>query len=415
MAQSWPQYVSGGLTGAQRPPLLKKLNIESINAGSFLRVMAAAHVPLVEVSRMEPEAAVAEVQRLVGLHAGRLLDALPEGERFKDLSTLELKAQIGLFSDLRSVAGVLPPSKIDDVLANQSELTLIANRRSLGRIKHETREWFGKEEAGNVPAGPRGPPLAYGRDSDLDAFGAKKTSFLRRHTLKPSGGIATREARAEPPSPTVTYEDIGFSEKVTIDGEEFARTNRGIEDMRGYRRDASGRRFAAIYPEELVDVDELGKDGVKVLDVGTGTGDFVLDLRARGVDAVGIDPYLSDWQKSHPSAFRTASAESLPYPDSSFDYVYSNWSLLTYRHGDDKLYADVLREMARVLKPGGRIRISPFLAHDLEAILAELPELRLNPDMTYENEAGLPFNQRDVTWKGKTWTGDPFVELIRRS
>ena len=49
------------------------------------------------------------------------------------------------------------------------------------------------------------------------------------------------------------------------------------------------------------------------------------------------------------SALQRFDAETLPYPDSSFDLVYS-WGVI--HHSEDP--ARIIKEIHRVLKPGGR-------------------------------------------------------------
>lgn len=89
-----------------------------------------------------------------------------------------------------------------------------------------------------------------------------------------------------------------------------------------------------------------GRYSDKVLDVGCGTG-FVSQLYPN-FDITGID--ISDGMlERNPYKWVKAPAESIPFPDASFEYVVCR-SLL--HHLDDPRLG--LREMARVLKPGGK-------------------------------------------------------------
>lgn len=117
--------------------------------------------------------------------------------------------------------------------------------------------------------------------------------------------------------------------------------------------------------------------GERVLDVGCGTG-VVARLAAERVGAdgsvVGLDIHpgmLAVAAAASPSAmaidWREGNAESLPLPERSFDVVLSQMSL---QFVNDKLGA--LREMKRVLEPGGRALVCvPGPKPDLFAILAE--------------------------------------------
>src|SRR2546430_7113646 len=95
--------------------------------------------------------------------------------------------------------------------------------------------------------------------------------------------------------------------------------------------------------------------GDVVLDVATGTGLVAWAVSERyGCDVVGLDrsgDMLSAAvaRNGHIPLVR-ARAESLPFPDDSFDHLTFTYLL---RYVDDP--SAVLRELARVVKPGGRI------------------------------------------------------------
>jgi len=98
---------------------------------------------------------------------------------------------------------------------------------------------------------------------------------------------------------------------------------------------------------------------VRVLDVACGPGNFTLGLAVAGFDTVGIDAYAGlvdlarEKRKAHHLAnlaFRHADlARGGTFPDASFDQVVNIHSL--YVQPDPQL---LLREVHRVLKPGGR-------------------------------------------------------------
>lgn len=100
--------------------------------------------------------------------------------------------------------------------------------------------------------------------------------------------------------------------------------------------------------------------GRRVLDVGCGDGALVRAAVARGAEATGIDPdpAMLTAARSHAvnagvrATFLEGRIESLPFPDSSFDVVVAVTVLCFVRDA-----AGAVRELARVLRPGGRLVI----------------------------------------------------------
>jgi SAM-dependent methyltransferase len=101
-------------------------------------------------------------------------------------------------------------------------------------------------------------------------------------------------------------------------------------------------------------------DGRDLLDVGCGDGALAVALNQRGAKVAAVDASAAmiDAARSRAAeqgagiAFEVATADRLPFPDESFDIVVAVTVLCFV---DDA--APVFREMARVLRPGGRLVI----------------------------------------------------------
>ncbi|TMC43907.1 MAG: methyltransferase domain-containing protein, partial [Chloroflexi bacterium] len=115
----------------------------------------------------------------------------------------------------------------------------------------------------------------------------------------------------------------------------------------------------ARWRERLVDSVRAAPGDV-VLDVATGTGLVARAVRERyGCDVVGLDRSAdmlsaAAARNGHIPLVR-GRAESLPFPDASFDHLTFTYLL---RYVDDP--AATVRELARVVKPGGRIAAVDF-------------------------------------------------------
>ena len=110
------------------------------------------------------------------------------------------------------------------------------------------------------------------------------------------------------------------------------------------------------------------QSGEQVLDVGCGTGTLALEVQRRVGRAgrvAGVDPGTQQIARARakaarrnvPIEFQIGVIEQLPFPDQSFDVVLST---LMMHHLPPPLKRQGLAEIARVLKPGGRLVIADF-------------------------------------------------------
>jgi ubiquinone/menaquinone biosynthesis C-methylase UbiE len=99
------------------------------------------------------------------------------------------------------------------------------------------------------------------------------------------------------------------------------------------------------------------RKGEQVLDVACGTGVLTRAAAARAGRATGLDvnPGMLAVARKRGGGidWRESRAEALPFADGSFDVVLSQFGLMFFEDRDA-----ALREMLRVLRPGGRLAIA---------------------------------------------------------
>jgi demethylmenaquinone methyltransferase / 2-methoxy-6-polyprenyl-1,4-benzoquinol methylase len=105
--------------------------------------------------------------------------------------------------------------------------------------------------------------------------------------------------------------------------------------------------------ERAADLARVGP-GSRALDVATGTGDLAIELASRGADVIGSDfseGMLDVARRKAPSlTWEQGNALALPYPDASFDAATVGFGARNFSD-----LPQGLREMARVVRPGGRV------------------------------------------------------------
>ncbi|MCM6775531.1 methyltransferase domain-containing protein [Nocardia sp. CDC159] len=98
--------------------------------------------------------------------------------------------------------------------------------------------------------------------------------------------------------------------------------------------------------------------GMRVLDVGTGSGTVAIDAAWAGAEVVGTDISEQNFSDGRLEALAQgveidwieADAQDLPFPDSSFDVITSSaGAIVAPRH------QDVADEFVRVVRPGGTL------------------------------------------------------------
>lgn len=128
-----------------------------------------------------------------------------------------------------------------------------------------------------------------------------------------------------------------------------------------HMRDAAIAKVAAMPASPLL-------PSATVSDVGTGTGFVAMGLAPKAARVLGFDasPEMLAVARRNLAAFphvelREAPGDRLPMPDGSLDAVFANMYL---HHAPDP--AAAIRELARVLRPGGALCITDLDTHDHE-------------------------------------------------
>jgi ubiquinone/menaquinone biosynthesis C-methylase UbiE len=113
--------------------------------------------------------------------------------------------------------------------------------------------------------------------------------------------------------------------------------------------------------------------GKLAADIGAGAGFVTEGLLKRGLRVIVVErseAMLAEMKNKFGEGgaveYRIGEAESLPLEDSSVDYVFANMVL---HHVDSPPAA--IREMARILKPGGKLIITDLDRHDFDFLRTE--------------------------------------------
>jgi len=135
--------------------------------------------------------------------------------------------------------------------------------------------------------------------------------------------------------------------------EHQAKHGKGLESVR-----RTARNF-----QHYVTVFGYGEDGTRlagldVLDVGAGDSDFaqtVNESETIGGLVTRVDPKYKEQPPLYGELAEAAFVQNLPFPDDSFDEVISSWALFYLTEGSREAF----REMLRVVRPGGKVKIFP--------------------------------------------------------
>jgi ArsR family transcriptional regulator len=203
-------------------------------------------------------------------------------------------------------------------------------------------------DAGLVDARREGRLAWYGWRGELSAAAAGLRDLLHAHVAAPSGELRRR-----------------------------------VESVLGERRARASSFFASVDPSDssaawmgspdcMNELLAAVPPGAEVVDLGTGAGRMLPGLAARAGRVIGVDasPSLLDEARRRartlgpaPVELRLGDIEHLPLRDHEVDSALAHMVL---HHVPEP--ARALREVARVLRPGGALLIGDFVRHDDESM-----------------------------------------------
>ncbi|MEP7189784.1 MAG: methyltransferase domain-containing protein, partial [Roseiflexaceae bacterium] len=171
----------------------------------------------------------------------------------------------------------------------------------------------------------------------------------------------------QPTSSTQRDAVIAYYDQTWLDYRLFWLNRRTLSVHFGYTDPTTRGHTDALLNMNRVLADRAAiQPGTRVLDAGCGVGGSSLWLaQARDAIVVGITPVASQVARARRFAamrklgdqitFEQADYTNTPFPDASFDVV---WALESLCHAPAK--AAFYREVARLLRPGGRLVLAEY-------------------------------------------------------
>ena len=136
--------------------------------------------------------------------------------------------------------------------------------------------------------------------------------------------------------------------------------NKTKEDYNLIAEDFS--RTRSFVWEELKPLSQHTIPGDKVLDLGCGNGRLLQIFEGQNIEYLGVDnseKLIEIAKEEHPQhKFQVADALNLPFPDNSFDKIYS--IAVLHHIPSTEFRLQFLKEAKRVLKPGGFLIITAW-------------------------------------------------------
>lgn len=196
------------------------------------------------------------------------------------------------------------------------------------------------------------------------------SSFFKTASL-PSLRFGSQFKPAEPEQ--VIGQDEFYWTTIRPEGSSF--------DYQITNRDKAYLRQQAGYPDHWMDGKSM--KGLKVVDLCCGGGKFVTELREdlklpdTDDSIVGVDVSNTQAHNLNPKVYIRKNARELPFADESIDLMYSAVGPFTHPRENVTVQIDILKEVNRVLKKGGKLRLGDVQPDCINALLAKVSGNRL--------------------------------------
>ncbi|WP_298502367.1 class I SAM-dependent methyltransferase [uncultured Methanobrevibacter sp.] len=152
-----------------------------------------------------------------------------------------------------------------------------------------------------------------------------------------------------------------------------------------YNNSSDGKFVKPMYESLVNEIQKL--PGGKLLDVGCGNGNLFKYLSGSEYELFGVDFSQNMIKEAENNcqenaSFKVADAESLPFDSDMFDIIVCNASFHHYIHPDN-----VLREMHRVLRDGGKLLIGdPYIPTAVRPVMNVLTKFSDKGDYHFYGE-----------------------------
>src|SRR3990170_1612426 len=223
-------------------------------------------------------------------------------------------------------------------------------------------------------AGGASAPAAGGRQWELGGPAARAATGFLRPRAPPEGPMARK----------------GLEHEEAWDPEEYKEFTRETWDYASPAYVAFATRYLEPYGRELLKMLKVPRHG-RLLDLACGGGEPGITLAKRMgplIEVVGCDlsPKMVEVARREARrkgasniSFRVADAEDLPFPRGAFDMVTCRFGLQIFSTPEK-----ALREMRRVLKPGGQLGVAvwglPWRAEFLDLIIGAIVRNTAQPE-----------------------------------